>query len=687
MSANSISLPAISVIMTVYNTQRYLTEAIQSILSQSFTDFELVIVDDGSTDGSPEILKNLAQQDSRVKLITQVNAGIGAATQRGITESQGEYIAIMDSDDISLPDRLKLQKQFLDQHPDIDAVGSQWRMLHADGRDIGIDTHPIDSDRISVLMYAFFSLHHPTTMIRRHALEKVGGYSVDRSCLVPDYDVFMRMQLAGCRFANLPEILFIWRLNPASTTHHKARAQCASVAEVRDAGFNQLLLDDPRRAADTAKTVICSFPTGTWQDERIKQLLPEQGPSLLYRTWRNLPDATSGDRLNKALVLWLEKPELYCETLREQLLANDKPWLAALLNAYRGIENLDPALNATTLAIIPSNQIAVSLFVTYNQAGEDFNQRLQQAFALKAQAKFSIEIIVVSVKPELSLKPFIPLLATHDCIFDENGLAWHTALHRAKGAYFAYLEDNFRFNIDVILKILASHIQHKTSISFMPDTRYFSEACDEKGQPALDNQFHPVWTRSTLLGKNRVQSSHFIHHRSLLDNLKGNLAELGVAAGRYLGRYLAIRNEFNIIDGAVSYFMPGIILNANPLPLFQQTIGDWYLDYGMTNFPDLVFHDNLSKSEIAHYAQTLSTAWLNKNLYIYQGNISVLESFYLNRVNLAIRIPLFRYLLAHNKKTYLLAFWRKKDYLNATLALFYCVYQTIAVRLFSPYKK
>jgi len=407
----------------------------------------------------------------------------------------------------------------------------------------------------------------------------------------------------------------------------------------------------------------------------------------LYRTWRNLPDATSGDRLNKALVLWLEKPELYCENLGEQLLANDKAWLAALLNAYRGIENLDPALNPDTLAIIPCNQIAVSLFVTYNQAGEDFNQRLQQAFALKAQAKFSIEIIVVSVKPELSLKPFIPLLATHDCIFDENGLAWHTALHRAKGAYFAYLEDNFRFNIDVILKILASHIQHKTSISFMPDTRYFSEACDEKGQPALDNQFHPVWTRSTLLGKNRVQSSHFIHHRSLLNNLKGNLAELGVAAGRYLGRYLAIRNEFNIIDGAVSYFMPGIILNANPLPLFQQTVGNWYLDYGMTNFPDIVFHDNLSKSEIAHYAQTLSTAWLNKNLYIYQGNISVLESFYLNRVNLAIRIPLFRYLLAHNKKTYLLAFWRKKDYLSATLALFYCVYQAIAIRLFSPYKK
>ncbi|WP_081733756.1 glycosyltransferase family 2 protein [Methylomonas sp. 11b] len=679
--------PVISAIMAVYNTERYLTEAIQSILSQSFTDFELVIVDDGSTDGSPEILRNLAQQDSRIKLITQVNAGIGAATQRGIVESQGEYIAIMDSDDISLPDRLKLQKQFLDQHPDIDAVGSQWRMLHADGRDIGIDTHPTDSERISVLMYAFFSLHHPTTMIRRHALEKVGGYSVDRSCLVPDYDLFMRMQLAGCRFANLPEILFIWRLNPASTTHHKACAQAASVADVRDTGFKQLLLNDPQRAETIAKSIVQSFPTGTWQDERIRQLLPEREPSLLYRTWLNLPDDTQEDRLNKALVLWLKKPDQCCESLREQLIANNKPWLATLVDAYRGYKRVDPALYCDKLAIRPDDQIAVSLFVTYSSANEDFNQRLHQALTLKAKAKFPIEIIVVSITPDCSLKPFAQLLSMHECIFDDGGLAWHTAIHTASGAYFAYLEDNFRFNLDVLLETLDSQIQHKTRISFMADTRYFTDALDENDQPALDNRFRPVWTRSTLLGKDRVRLSNFIHHRGLLNNFNGNLNEIGLAAGRLLGRYLAIKNEFNIIDGAVNYFIPAIALNSNPLPLFQQTIGDWYLDYGMTNFPDLVFHDNLSKSKIEHYAQTLSTAWLNKNLHVYPGNASTLESFYLNRVNLAIRIPLFRYLLAHNKKTYLLTFWRNKAYLNAALALFYCVYQAIVIRFFSPHKK
>jgi glycosyltransferase involved in cell wall biosynthesis len=690
MIIDKINPAPVSVIMTVYNGERYIKDAIVSILKQAFRDLELIIVNDGSTDNSLELARDFAAHDNRIKLITQTNQGIGSATQRGINESQGEYIAIMDSDDISLPERLALQKRFLDLHPDIDAVGSQWRMLHADGRDIGIDTHPLNPATVSVVMYAFFSLHHPTTMIRRRALEKVGGYSLDRSCLVPDYDVFMRMQLAGCTFANLPEVLFIWRLNPTSTTHNRARAQAASVADVRDAGFRELLLSDPQRAATIAKSIVYSFPTGTWQDERIRALLPDREPSLLYRTWLALPDDTPEERFNKVLVLWLKMPAQYCETLREQLITNNRPWLAALIDGYRGVGKLDPDLYSDTLTINPDNQIAVvSIFVTFSGASEDFNQRLQQAFALKAQATFSVEIIVVSIKPGLSsLKSFSQLLSTHDCIFDEeDGLAWNTAFHKANGQYFAYLEDNFRFNTDVILEILESQIQHKTRISFMADTRYFADALDENGQPALDNSFHPVWTRSTLLGKDRVQLSNFIHHRVLLDNFSGNLTELGVMAGRYLGRYLAIKNDFNIIEAGVNYFIPEIALNKNALPLFQKTIGNWYLDYGMTNFPAPVFHENLPVPQIEYYAMALSTAWLNNNLYVHPGNVSVLENFYINRVNLAIRMPLFRYLLTRNKKTYLLNFWQNKAYLNAVTSLLYCIYHTVAVRLFTPLKK
>jgi glycosyltransferase involved in cell wall biosynthesis len=683
-NSNSV---AVSVILAVYNTDSYLRSAIKSILSQTLIDFELVIIDDGSTDDSPKILNELKEKDLRIRIIRQTNGGIGAATQTGIENSHGEYIAIMDSDDISLPNRLALQKQFLDMHPDIDAVGSQWRMLNAEGKDIGIDTHSTNPELISALMYAYFPLHHPTTMIRRRALDKVGGYSLDRSCVVPDYDVFMRMQLAGCKFANLPEILFLWRLNPASTTHSKARIQASSVADVRDNGFKELVANNPQKAADIAKSIVYSFPTGTWQDDRIEQLLPDKEQSSLYCVWLGLTEDTPEDCFNKALVLWLKTPGQHCEILREKLIANNKPWLAALVDAYRGIDNVDPAVRCDKLNLDTVNRVTVSLFVTYNGANEDFNLRLQQAFALKALATFSMEIIVVSVRPELSLQPFVQLLSTHDCIFDEEGIAWNTAFHKASGAYFVYSEDNFRFNTGAILEALESQFQHETPITFMPDTRYFAEALDENGSPALDNQFHPIWTRSTLLQKDRVRLSNIIHHRSLLHGFQCNLSELGTAAGRHLGRYLAIKNEFNMIEGVVNYFIPEITLTKNPLPIFQQTIGDWHLDYGMTNFPAPIFHENLPKSQIAYYAQSLSKAWLANNLFIYPGNITVLENFYLNRVDYAIKTPLFRHLLICNKKNYLLLFWQNKAYLNTVIALFYCIYHIMAVRLFAPLKK
>ena len=300
--------PEISVIMAVYNTDRYLQEAIDSILAQSFSNFEFVIVDDGSTDNSPAILDKYRQQDTRIKVITQKNAGIGAATQRAISESCGRYIVIMDSDDISLPQRLALQKQYLDQHPEIDAVGSQWRMLNAQAEHAGIDTHPTDTKQIETLMFAYFSLHHPTIMIRNSAIDKVGGYSVDRSCLVPDYDLFMRLQLNGSQFANLPEILFLWRLNPHSITRSKSAQQAQSVYDIRERGLAYQLENNPDDANAICKTILYNFPTGTWQDFKIQQLLPEAEDSLLYKTWLSLPTTTPDEQLYRTLILWLRAP-------------------------------------------------------------------------------------------------------------------------------------------------------------------------------------------------------------------------------------------------------------------------------------------------------------------------------------------------------------------------------------------
>lgn len=658
--------------MAVYNTERYLREAIESILTQTLGDFELVIVDDGSTDNSPSILNDFATQDSRIKLITQANAGIGAATNRAIAESRGEYLAIMDSDDISLPNRLALQKAFLDRHPNIGAVGSQWRILTIDERDAGIDTHPVDSETIETLMFAYFSLHHPTTMIRRQAIERDGAYSKDRACLVPDYDLFMRMLLTGCKFANLPEVLFIWRKNPASTTRSKTAEQAQSVAQVRDWGFTELLRDNPEKAKSIARSIIYSFPTGTWQDFKIRQLFPKQQESLLYQTWETIIPDSAEDQFKRALVLWLRKPQEHFQILYDQLQQHEMPYQASLVSAYHGANKALPASGIKLPDISEKSHYVFSLFIPFVGDREGFKQRVEQSFYLQKKSEFSIELIVFSATEEIV--PTLTLFPDDrtDCIVIENPYGWEKALINARGNYFAYLEENFRFNTDRFVQAITQLVNGKTDILYLLDERYFAEALDIAGKPLLDNSHVPNWSRSTLFGNDRIQLTGFIHQRSLLKEFKGNLKECGQIAGRVLARYLAIKNSFNIVPGAARYFIPAIHLNGQPMPVFQKMILDWYYDYGMTGLPAQAFWSNLSKPTVKLYARSLSDAWLKNDMFIHPGNSRSIEEFYLKMLTFPIRWPLFRHLLLHNKKSILTSLLRNKAFLTTLLALVYC---------------
>ena len=121
-------MPLVSVIMPVYNGEKYLAEAIDSILVQTFTDFELLIVDDGSQDNSAEIIRSYVKRDSRIRFFQQEqNEGSANARNRGIANAKGEFIAAMDCDDVSLPERLQKQVDFLESHPEIGALGTRGR--------------------------------------------------------------------------------------------------------------------------------------------------------------------------------------------------------------------------------------------------------------------------------------------------------------------------------------------------------------------------------------------------------------------------------------------------------------------------------------------------------------------------------------------------------------------------------
>lgn len=201
--------PKISVILPVYNGQDHLTEAIDSVLSQSFSDFELIIVNDGSTDGSAAIIEEL--DDSRIRFFQKSNKGLAATLNRAISLARGEYIARQDQDDVCLPSRFERQVAFLDANPDVGMVGTSAEIRVGNERTNRYLKHPIDN--ASLKFGLLFDNHfvHSSVMIRRSVLEGLGGYSEDSARQPPeDYELWSRV-MKKYKLANLPEVLLAYR--------------------------------------------------------------------------------------------------------------------------------------------------------------------------------------------------------------------------------------------------------------------------------------------------------------------------------------------------------------------------------------------------------------------------------------------------------------------------------------------
>jgi hypothetical protein len=210
--------PLISVIMPVYNGEKYLTEAVESILGQTFADFELIVIDDGSTDGSAAILESFRQNDDRV-IIRQhsQNQGITVALNTGLALARGKYIARMDADDNSLSTRFEKQVAFLEKHREIDIIGSAVQMVDERGHNIGVLSAPLDDLAIRWKGLFSASFLHPTAMLRHSVLiEHNIRYRASRN-QPEDFDFFTQL-LEHARGANLPEPLLLYRVHSNSIT-------------------------------------------------------------------------------------------------------------------------------------------------------------------------------------------------------------------------------------------------------------------------------------------------------------------------------------------------------------------------------------------------------------------------------------------------------------------------------------
>lgn len=205
----------LSVVMSVYNGEKFLSEAVSSILNQTLRDFEFIIIDDGSTDKSLEILNKFAGVDERIKLISWENKGLIYSLNEGVKMAQGEYIARMDADDISIPNRLEKQLKYA-QEKGLAVCGTWASMINEDGEDIGIMDYPPSVKGIKSYTLSHNPFIHSSVIFRKDVFEKVGGYN-KRFKYIEDYELWSRI-VFKYKTSNIQESLLKYRKHDKQIT-------------------------------------------------------------------------------------------------------------------------------------------------------------------------------------------------------------------------------------------------------------------------------------------------------------------------------------------------------------------------------------------------------------------------------------------------------------------------------------
>jgi glycosyltransferase involved in cell wall biosynthesis len=206
--------------MPVYNAGGYLREAVESVLAQTFGDFEFIIIDDGSTDGSAGVLSEYARRDARIRLTVRENKGLTWTLNEGLRLARGEWVARMDGDDVAMPKRFESQVEFLRRHGDVVCAGGYWQLIDAAGRLLTTIRPPTrDEEMQRLLLRGHCPICHPAAMFRRDAAARVGGYD-DTFTTAQDVDLWLRLGEVGS-LANVPSILLKFRLHESSVSETK----------------------------------------------------------------------------------------------------------------------------------------------------------------------------------------------------------------------------------------------------------------------------------------------------------------------------------------------------------------------------------------------------------------------------------------------------------------------------------
>jgi GT2 family glycosyltransferase len=291
------SVPTVSVVMSVHNGGRYLRESVQSILAQEGVSFELVMVDDGSTDGSTAIMEDFARRDPRVRLLRQRNVGLTEALIRACVEARGHFIARQDADDLSLPGRLQHQAAWLESQPLATLVGCWTRMIGPDDEELLIiERREAPEEATKLLRSSTVSqlkgiAGHGSAMFRRADYLLAGGYRPE-FYFAQDLDLWLRLTERGL-LAFVPAVLYAWRHSPGSITGRFRSSQVAlahialELAQVRRRGGSETALLDKAMVIRPGLTASVA-PDGDFAGHYFigKLLLKRRDRRCLGYLWR-----------------------------------------------------------------------------------------------------------------------------------------------------------------------------------------------------------------------------------------------------------------------------------------------------------------------------------------------------------------------------------------------------------------
>ena len=302
--------PTVTVVMAVFNAMPYLPAAVESVLNQKGLDLRLVAVDDGSTDGSRTFLEGL--EDPRIKVLHQAHTGQGAARSKAFEHCRTRYVAVMDADDVSLPGRFAAQLRFLETHPQVGLLGTQFRYI---GREGGRSFHshvPTEhEDILAALLQGRHGIVNGSIMCRTDLLARTGGYRVSGSGEV--WDLFLRISEVS-RLANLPEVFLLYRVHPTSVNVRQmaeTRLQCAYAIDCAQ-----------RRRQGLQESDFGEFLTHRRQRSWPQRALEAMDTVALKHYRRALPDLLNGSVVRGAVrlgVAALCSPRWTAQFLRRRL--------------------------------------------------------------------------------------------------------------------------------------------------------------------------------------------------------------------------------------------------------------------------------------------------------------------------------------------------------------------------------